>query len=80
MPGGTGQHCLLSTIVSVLKPGATFLSIANDSETNNSVGQAILTTFAKALKVRSYMQQFPIALSLERNRLVHDTNLKISLN
>ena len=31
-----------------LESGITFLSIANDSETNNSVSQAMLSSFAKA--------------------------------
>ena len=34
-----------------LKSGVTFLSIANDSETNNCVCQAMLASFAKALKL-----------------------------
>ena len=33
-----------------LKSGITFLSIANNSETNNSVCQAMLASFAKALR------------------------------
>ena len=39
--GETGQHYLPNTIVCVL------LSTANDSETNNSVFQAILAGFAE---------------------------------
>ena len=37
-----------------LESGITFSSIANDSETNNSVCQAILTSFAKALNKKTF--------------------------
>ena len=40
----TSQHCFR------LKSGLAFLSIANDSETNNSMCQAMLASFAKALQ------------------------------
>ena len=49
-PFETGQHCLPNTIFR-LKSGVTFLSIANDSETNHSVSQAMLDSFAKAFKI-----------------------------
>ena len=41
-PGENGQHRLKSDV--------TILSIANDSETNNSVCQAMLASFVKALR------------------------------
>ena len=37
------------TCSSNLKSAVTFLSVANDSETNNSVCQAMLASFTKAL-------------------------------
>ena len=48
-PGETGQQCL-PNIIFPFKSGVTYLSTADDSETINSVCQAMLASFAKAFR------------------------------
>ena len=70
MPGETGQHSLLSTIVSFLNQVFNLLFMANDSETNNRVCQAMLASFAKALeKFRNYPMCHFLALFPHQNNL-----------